>query len=191
VDIDPERIKESLENAKNAGVQNRTKFLRQDLFKTDLTKATVITMYLLPDVNMRLRPTILGLKPGTRIVSHAFDMGDWKPDQRATVDGHYDVYHWVVPAPVEGQWSLQADGAEKMRIQLSQKFQEIEGTATIGTQKVNLENPKVTGERIVFDVTEGKTKRTFTGTFKDGTIEGTWMAKGKKPTPVRMVTVKN
>lgn len=95
-DIDPERIAEANANAKAAGVADRVKFVNANLFKTDLSKATVITMYLLPTVNMQLRPKILALKPGTRIVSHAFDMGDWKPDRTEDVDGS-TIYFWTVP----------------------------------------------------------------------------------------------
>lgn len=97
VDIDPERIKEANANAVLAGVSDRVKFLEQDLFKTDLKEATVVTLYLLPDVNLRLRSKLWQeLKPGTRVVSHAFDMGDWAPQQRVEVEGK-TIYYWVVP----------------------------------------------------------------------------------------------
>ncbi|MBW4565454.1 MAG: class I SAM-dependent methyltransferase [Mojavia pulchra JT2-VF2] len=97
IDINPERIQEANANAQKAGVTNLVQFRQQDLFKTDFKEATVVTLYLLPEVNMRLRPTLLrDLKPGTRIVSHAFDMGDWKPQQVQNVDGK-TIYLWVVP----------------------------------------------------------------------------------------------
>ncbi|MEA5604615.1 class I SAM-dependent methyltransferase [Nostoc sp. UHCC 0252] len=97
IDINPERIQEANENAKKAGVTDRVKFVQQDLFTTDFSEATVVTLYLLPEVNLKLRPKILSeLKPGTRIVSHAFDMGDWKPQQTLNVEGK-TVYYWVVP----------------------------------------------------------------------------------------------
>ncbi|BDI19911.1 RNA methyltransferase [Nostoc cf. commune SO-36] len=100
IDINPERIQEANENAKKAGVTDRVKFVQQDLFNTDFSEATVVTLYLLPEVNLKLRPKLLSqLKPGTRIVSHAFDMGDWKPDQTVNVDGK-TVYYWVVPEQV-------------------------------------------------------------------------------------------
>jgi SAM-dependent methyltransferase len=100
VDIDPERIRESNENAKVAGVTDRVEFRVQNLFETDFKEATVVTLYLLPDVNLKLRPKLLAeLKPGTRIVSHAFDMGDWKPEKTVTVEpGKQRVYFWTVPA---------------------------------------------------------------------------------------------
>ncbi|MDZ8050063.1 MAG: SAM-dependent methyltransferase [Aulosira sp. ZfuVER01] len=98
IDIDPERIQEANQNAKTAGVSDRVKFVQQDLFNTNLSDATVVTLYLLPEVNLKLRPKLLKeLKPGTRIVSHAFDMGDWKPQQTLNVDGK-TIYYWVVPA---------------------------------------------------------------------------------------------
>jgi tRNA G37 N-methylase Trm5 len=102
IDIDPERIKESNENARKAGVADHVKFLQQDLFTTDFSEATVVTLYLLPALNLKLRPKLLSeLKPGTRIVSHAFDMGDWKPEKVVNVPGdEHDrtLYFWVVPA---------------------------------------------------------------------------------------------
>ena len=98
VDIDPERIRESNENAHAAGVANRVKFIQQDLFNTDIKEATVVTLYLLPEVNLRLRPKLLAeLKPGTRVVSNAFDMGDWKYE-KITFVGEQPIYFWTIPA---------------------------------------------------------------------------------------------
>jgi ribosomal protein L11 methylase PrmA len=101
VDIDPERIAESKRNAEAAGVADRIRFVEGDLFKVPFDDATVMTLYLMPDVNMRLRPRLLGeLKPGTRVVSHAFDMGDWTPEQRVVVEvapQTYVLYRWVIP----------------------------------------------------------------------------------------------
>ncbi len=101
VDIDPQRIEEAQANAKTAGVADRVKFLQGDLFKADISKATVVTLYLLPDVNLRLKPKLLReLKPGTRIVSHSFDMGEWKPEKTVKVNGS-TIYRWVVPAKAD------------------------------------------------------------------------------------------
>ena len=98
IDIDPERIKEANANAKEAGVSDRVKFIEQDLFLTDFREASVVTLYLLPDINLKLRPKLLSeLKPGTRVVSHAFDMGDWKPDKSVSVDSYRTIYFWVIP----------------------------------------------------------------------------------------------
>lgn len=124
VDLNPERIQESNENARLAGVTDRVTFYQRNLFETDLSPATVITMYLLPRVNVELRPKLLELAPGTRLVSHDFDMGDWKPDTHFIVDakekyggtgGKSDVYFWVVPARVAGVWQWQTPIAGKPR----------------------------------------------------------------------------
>ena len=96
IDIDPQRIAEANANAEKNGVTDKVKFIQGDLFEQDLSEATVISLYLLNSLNLKLRPTLLNLKPGTRIVSHAFDMGDWKPDQTINVDGR-TVYLWIVP----------------------------------------------------------------------------------------------
>ena len=97
IDIDPVRIEEANANAKAAGVTDKVRFLNQDLFTTDISEATVVTLYLLPSLNLKLMPKLMKeLKPGTRIVSHAFDMGDWKPEQTLTVDGR-SIYYWTIP----------------------------------------------------------------------------------------------
>ena len=97
IDIDPERIREAEENARKAGVTDKVRFLKRDLFETDIHEATVVTLYLLPSLNLKLRPKLFKeLRPGTRVVSHSFDMGDWKPDQTIDVDGR-TVYYWVIP----------------------------------------------------------------------------------------------
>jgi 2-polyprenyl-3-methyl-5-hydroxy-6-metoxy-1,4-benzoquinol methylase len=100
IDIDPERIKEANANAKKQGVSDKVKFLQQDLFKSDFSKATVVTLYLLPELNVKLRSQLFKqLKPGTRIVSHAFDMGDWKPEKTLNVNGR-TVYYWTIPKDI-------------------------------------------------------------------------------------------
>ena len=132
VDLDEGLVAESQANAQAAGVTERVTFLRQDLFKTDLSKATVITMYLLPGVNMRLRPALLALKPGTRIVAHDFELGDWKPDAKVTI--RKNAMLWVVPANVGGRWQLRinlADGERVYDLDLRQKHQEIDGVVRI------------------------------------------------------------
>ena len=99
IDIDPERIRESQENARKAGVAKLVDFRREDLFQADFKEATVVTLYLLPDLNLKLRPRLLAeLKPGTRIVSHQFDMGDWKAEKKLEVNGR-TVYFWTIPEP--------------------------------------------------------------------------------------------
>jgi SAM-dependent methyltransferase len=128
VDIDPVRIKESLENAKVAGVSDLVQFIEQDLFVTDISRATVMMLYLWPEINLRLRPKLLReLKPGTRIVSHSHTMGTWKADAARTVEKH-NLYLFIVPANVTGTW--QWIGLERglARLHFTQKFQEVQGT---------------------------------------------------------------
>jgi hypothetical protein len=133
IEIDPALVAKSRENARNAGVDSRVSFREQDLFKTDLSPASVITLYLLPEVNMQLRPKLLALRPGTRIVSHDFDMEDWEPDRTLTVDApdkiigvekKSKVYLWTVPARVEGLW-CGVGKAKGRSITLSQRHQKV------------------------------------------------------------------
>ena len=137
VEIDPQLVTVSRANAKLAGVANRSQFRTQDLFKTDLARATVITMYLLPDVNIALRPKLLALKPGTRIVSHDWDMGDWLPDAELSVpapekklglDRSSRVMLWKVPAAVDGRWCSSTHPA--LTLTLVQRYQRADGEVT-------------------------------------------------------------
>ena len=135
VEIDPRLVEISKTNARNAGVADKAEFLQQDLFKTDLATATVITMYLLPEVNLQLRPSLLALKPGTRIVSHDWDMGDWKPNRTTVVpvpnkivglEKSSKVHLWTVPARVDGLWCA-AGLLRGASIRLTQRYQAFEG----------------------------------------------------------------
>jgi len=127
VDIDPARIKESIENAKAAGVSNLVRFMEQDLFATDMTPATVVMLYLWPEVNLKLRPKLLqDLKPGTRIVSHSHTMGVWKADATQRVEGH-SIYLFTVPSNVTGDWLWTGLEKSPTRLSIIQKFQEAQG----------------------------------------------------------------
>jgi len=190
-DIDPERIKECLENAKSAGVMEKVKFVLGDLFQADFHEATVIPMYLLPSVNLKLRPKILReLRPGSRVVSHDFSMGDWQPDDHTTleVDGmSHDVYGWVVPANVSGAWSWSLNlgsSAVQFGMDVTQKFQVPDAKISIAGAAMEVKEMKLAGDRIQFTVEsriggkaamlsfEGKTaNHQITGSIK-GTIEG-------------------
>ena len=135
VEIDPALVAKSIENARAAGVDGKVRFIEQDLFKTDLDPATVVTLYLLPEVNLKLRPSLLALKPGTRIVSHDWDMAEWQPDRTIVLDvpdkavgleKKSKVHFWVVPARIQGDWC----GTGKARgvlLRLAQEFQRFRG----------------------------------------------------------------
>lgn len=179
VDLNPERIHEARENAQKADVTDKVTFERQNLFDTDLGKATVITMYLLEAVNAKLRPTLLGLEPGTRIVSHAFSLGDWEPDQQADVGGRV-VYMWTVPARVDGRWTL-TDGEERLTLDLKQSFQKVEANATAAGKPMAVKDVKLSGDLIELTLEGSGGARTFTGTVNGNAItpaggSATWKA---------------
>jgi SAM-dependent methyltransferase len=158
VDIDPARIRESNINARAAGVAGRIAFRRQDLFATSLSEADVLTLYLLPEVNLRLRPRILAeMRPGTRVVSHDFDMGDWRWDQRQRV-GTATIYLWTVPARVAGSWVL-SDGGRSVPMVLSQTFQQVTGTAGDG----RVEQGRLNGDHIRFLANAGAGRHVYEG----------------------------
>ena len=178
VDLDPDRIAESVYNAELYGVSDRVAFHLADLFKFDIAEASVITMYLLPSVNIKLRPRLLRLKPGTRIVSHDFDMEDWVPDQKSTI--RKNVFMWIVPAQVDGRWratiALPA-GERSYAIEIKQKFQEIDGLARYDKKVAGLWNAKLTGDRISFVMVDDsgpvESNLYFEGRVTGDAMEGT------------------
>ena len=152
VDINPKLVAEARENAKAAGVSDRVQFRRQDLFKTSVREATVVGLYLFVWANEKLRPRLISeLRPGSRIVAHDFPIGDdWKPDIEEDVENR-TVYLWYVPAQVAGRWEI-AGGPPGLSIRLEQRFQMIEGTATVNGRSVPLQNARLRGDAIEFTV---------------------------------------
>ena len=196
VDLNPERIEESNENARRAGVTDRVAFVQQDLFAPDLSAATVITMYLLPRVNIELRPRLLELKPGTRLVSHDFDMGDWRADVHFTMDakdkyggadGTSEVYFWVVPARVAGVWQWQtAVGGKPLpyEIRLEQKYQTVTGSARVGGRTASLREVRLRGAEFSFnftiEVNGAPVKHEFAGRVEGDGINGSAALSGPR-----------
>ncbi len=178
VDLDPQRIKEANANVANEKVGDTVEIRQQNLFETDLSKADVISMYLLTDLNLKLRPKLLDLRPGTRLVSHAFSMGDWLPERKETLAPRYDVYLWIVPAKVAGRWTVQR-GEKEFTVELTQKYQTFEGTAQIDGKAVPVRNGRLLGKEITFDVDVPRQSGTFRGTVEGDTIKGFagWSAK--------------
>ena len=193
VDIDPFRIRESNENAAKAGVADRVKFFQGDLFQTDLSEASVVALYLLPELNVRLRPKLFReLKPGTRIVSHDFHMGDWKPDYSGLVKnvsyqyfeimGHErdaQFYYWVIPAHAAGLWRLGVETPTSQRsftLRLEQTFQEIKGSVIDRGQEAAIIDARLMGDQISFTMKNGMDKRPvimhFTGRISGDTMKG-------------------
>ena len=157
----------SIANAAKAGVSDRATFRQGDLFQSDFSQATVLTMFLLPDINLRLRPIILDMKPGTRVASNTFTMGDWEPDQKAEANDCKSAYctalFWIVPAKVAGTWR-----SENGTLTLEQKYQMVSGTMQSGGTSREITAGRLKGEEITFTVGE----TIFTGRVSGNTIEG-------------------
>ena len=167
IEYNPDMVELSKKNAEKEGVSAKATFAKADLFESDFSKATVITMFLLSDINLRLRPKILDMKPGTRIVSNTFDMGDWEADEKFEVKEGCSSYcrgfHWVVPAKVDGNWKLgQSD------VTFKQTYQMVTGTVKNGNVIAPITKGRLSGETITF--TAGGTD--YTGKVNGGAIEG-------------------
>jgi hypothetical protein len=191
VDLDPVLLKLSNENAQREGVADRARFIEQNLFETDLSQATVITSYLLPEMNEKLRPKILSLKPGTRVVAHDYHMGEWHADEMRTLDvpekkvgnpGKSYIYRWTVPAKIAGRWQSQiAIGAQSANweFEFDQRFQMFDGVARTASQKITLRAPKLEGDQLSFifftKPGDSSTRHQFKGTVKGDLIDGTLM----------------
>lgn len=177
IEYNPDMVALSKRNAVKMGVSETAQFIKADLFETDFSQATVVTMFLLPDINLRLRPKILNLKPGTRIVANSFDMAEWQPDQTITVkpeegcDNNFcDAFLWIVPAKVEGAWKL-----PQGELTLKQSFQMISGTLKTGADTLPIVNGKLRGDQITF--TAGNDQ--YTGRVSDNAMQGTFTTGGK------------
>jgi len=196
VDLNPVRIDEANENARKNRVTDKVAFYQRNLFETDLSQATVITMYLLPRVNLQLRPKLLDLKPGTRLVSHDFDMGDWKPDEHVRMDatdkfsgagGDSDIYLWIVPAKVAGTWRTQLTAGGKPQsydIQLEQKYQSVGGTVRVNGRPTQIQTAMLRGAALSFaftaEVNGAPVKHRFSGRVDGGRIAGEVMLSGDR-----------
>lgn len=163
IEYNPDMVELARRNAQREGVSDKAEFIRGDIFATDFSKATVLTMYLLPYLNLKLRPTILNMKPGTRVVSHAFTMDDWAPDQTDSTEGR-TAYLWIVPAKVEGKWNI-GNGS----VEFKQKFQDIHGTYTNADGMTwRLTNTSLRGDQISFSAGTA----TYTGRVSGPVMQG-------------------
>ncbi len=152
VDIDPVRIADAMEEAGYAGVEVLVDFIEEDIFETDFSEATVVTLYLLQSVNVQLRPRLLAeLKPGTRVVSHAFNMGDWKADDWIKIGGIF-IYKWIIPAQIAGIWEWKDSNGKLYRIELEQQYQEISGRVWFDGEEMTLESANLTGSRLELNI---------------------------------------
>lgn len=189
VDLDRVLLKRATENARMAGVDDRAKFYERDLFEIDLTPATVITTYLLPELNLKLRPRILALKPGTRVVTHDYDMDDWFPDAQKVIpvpgkevgdEGRSYVFLYIVPSRMAGEWRSeigQPGGTLTYDFSFDQEFQFVEGMVRVGKREGKVPEFRLRGDGFEFTtrlITGGRVvTHRFNGTVKNGLLEGT------------------
>lgn len=161
------------------GVADRVKIIQGDIFKEDFSKATVVTMYLLPELNLCVRHRILAMTPGTRVTSHAFTMGEWEADESFEAE-YRTAYLWIVPAKVEGNWTFRDDGGKTtFNVAMTQKFQRLSGDASMGSNKNPLVGAALRGEEIKFAFNDDKGQtRTLTGTVRGNEIIGTLRGPG-------------
>jgi len=172
VEYNPDMVELSRRNAQREGVADKAQFIRGDIFATDFSKAHVVTMYLLPFLNLKLRPTILDMKPGTRVVSHAFTMDDWAADQIDSSEGR-TAYLWIVPAKVEGTWKM-----DKGSLELKQKFQEITGLYRSGDGiSHRITSTNLRGDQISFSIAGA----TYTGRVSGPVMQGMIRTKADAP----------
>ena len=188
IDLDPQRIRESMANLAKADVGERVTFLNKNIFETDFSEANVVSLYLLSTLNLKLRPTILNMRPGTRIVTQSFTMAEWEPDHFEAVDfeqnghrGSRNVYLFIVPAKVEGSWVL-TDGARSIALDIKQQFQRLSGTAEIGGKKTEIKEGWLNGASIAFIVEIDDKPVKYEGTVNGGAIiakesSAAWSAK--------------
>lgn len=183
VDIDPTLVKSSNAEAKKLGIDSRVSFQVQDVFKTDLSRASVITLYLLPSMMSNLRAKIfLEAKPGTRVVSHDYTFDEWAPDNYVTLDvpekekvnglPRAIVYLWIVPAKVGGKWRIEAENGEALDLSLRQKYQSLYGDAEGSGKPVKVTYAAIRGDEINFTVVDGSARRHFTGNVSGDAMQG-------------------
>ena len=184
VDIDEELIRLSNQRARSLGVSGRVLFESKDIFKADVSKATVVTLYLLPEFMQRLRSKLYAeLRPGTRIVSHDYHFEEWQHDADVTFDApekefvtgvpSATLYLWIVPARVDGAWRMQVDGDGEYRLTLKQRYQYFEGTAETKNRQSGVLDPKMNGAEIRFAMMQGASRGQFSGRVDGNRMEGT------------------
>ena len=173
IEYNPDMAELARRNVKRAGVDGKVRIITGDIFKEDFSKATVVTMYLLPDLNLKLRPIILKMKPGTRVTSHQFHMGDWEADEKLNIEFR-DAYVWYVPADVAGEWALKEEsGGFEGVVTLAQRYQRVGGTITTGGKTQPLLSPTLTGDKLAFSFVDNENNlRTVKTTVSGATMSG-------------------
>jgi hypothetical protein len=173
IEYNPDMAQFARRKVGEAGVTDKVKIITGDIFQEDFSSATVVTLYLMPHLNLKLRPLLLKMKPGTRVVSHAFTMGDWEPDETMSYQ-HSQGYFWVVPAQIEGNWLMTGLEGGPMRMSMSQSFQNIGGILTRGGQNHALLGARLRGDEVKFQfITQDRKVHAFTGRVEGRRITGT------------------
>jgi hypothetical protein len=159
--------------------RDKARFVQGDIFETDFSSATVVTLYLLQDLNLRLRPTLLEMRPGTRVVSNTFKMQDWEPDETSSVDAR-SAYLWIVPARVQGTWQVALPGGRTYEIDLEQTFQQLRGTVDLSPVRAGLREARLRGDAVSFAFVDGRAVlHELAGKVTGDRMEGTLRAGGK------------
>jgi SAM-dependent methyltransferase len=183
IEFNPEMAQLAQRNVDRSGVADRVKIINGDIFVEDFSKATVVTMYLLPELNMALRPTILKMKPGTRVTSHAFNMGDWEAD--VEIDSPAKAFYWVVPAQVQGEWLISGMEPGRTILKLSQHYQKIGGTLQIGNDSQPLLNPRLDGATLSFTYLDrDKSSHFVMMAVNNNEIKGIYKSRAYNDTPI-------
>jgi hypothetical protein len=173
IEYNPDMAQFARRKVAEAGMTDKVKIITGDIFQEDFSSATVVTLYLMPHLNLKLRPILLKMKPGTRVVSHAFTMGDWEPDETMSYQ-HSQGYFWVVPAQIEGDWVMTGLSGGPMRMSMSQSFQNIGGTLTRGSQTHAMLGARLRGDEIKFQfITQDRKVHAFSGRVEGRRITGT------------------
>ena len=173
IEYNPDMAQYARRKVAEAGLTDKVRIITGDIFKEDFSSATVVTLYLLPHLNLKLRPILLKMKPGTRVVSHAFTMGDWEPDETMSYQ-HAQGYFWVVPAQIEGAWVMTGLDGGPMRVSMSQSFQNIGGTLTRGGQTHAMLGARLRGDEVKFQfITQDRKVHAFSGRVEGRRITGT------------------
>jgi SAM-dependent methyltransferase len=179
VEFNPELVAFSEGRARAQGVAEKARFVQGDIFATDFSEATVVTLYLLQALNLRLRPTLLRMHPGTRVVSHAFTMGDWEPDEVSRAEQRA-AYLWIVPAAVEGAWRVELSGGAPFDPAIVQRYQKVEGTIALGPVDAGVHEASLRGDAIRFGfVDQAGVRHELTGTVSGDRMTGHFQAGGR------------
>jgi hypothetical protein len=176
IEYNPDMAQFARRKVAEAGLTDKVKIITGDIFQEDFSSATVVTLYLMPHLNLKLRPILLKMKPGTRVVSNTFTMGEWEPDE-TVFDQHWKGYFWVVPAQIEGAWVMTGMEGGPLRLNISQSFQNIGGTLTRGGQTLTLLGAKLRGDEVKFQfVTPDRKVHAFSGRLEGRRLTGTVVA---------------